>query len=168
MRLQDEYSDIVTRYGAVISVKNKKGDAAAMVFGGGYTSGFALKTEVFTSSNKNISKDTNVALLNEWKTSYKLPDMQPYDDGHILMVKLIAGISATSERDSEVYLDAGTYTDSNGVKHQSFFLYDNNSKDKTMPIQSIGDAMIFVFEKNIVNGTSDKGCWVQFKCPREW
>ena len=167
-RLYDYVDDILTRYGMVLSVRNKKGGACALSFGGGYTSGLALKTDIYTkraSGNTPISLETNVAILLDTDCTYQLPDMQPYDDGHVLFVKRGNGGS----KDNSVNVTVGKYTDADGVEHTPYILHDQGAHATTLCIQSASDAMILVFTKNLVSSdNANKGCWVQFKCPRDW
>ena len=167
-RLYDYVDDILTRYGMVLSVRNKKGGACALGFGGGYTSGLALKTDIYTkrtSGNTPISLETNVAILLDTDCTYQLPDMQPYDDGHVLFVKRGNGGS----KDNSVNVTVGKYTDADGTEHTPYILHDQGAHATTLCIQSASDAMILVFTKNLVSSdNANKGCWVQFKCPRDW
>lgn len=167
-RLYDYVDDFLTRYGMVLSVRNKKGGACALSFGGGYTSGLALKTDIYTkrtSGNTPISLETNVAILLDTDCTYQLPDMQPYDDGHVLFVKRGNGGS----EDNSVNVTVGKYTDADGTEHTPYILHDRGAHATTLRIQSASDAMILVFTKNLVSSdNANKGCWVQFKCPRDW
>lgn len=166
MRLLDEVDDILTRYGAFISVKNKKGEACALGFGGGYTSGLALKTKGLTASNNVIDRSVNVALLMDYNCDYQLPDMYPYDDGHMVMIKRMNGGS----KDNAVKVLAGKYYDAAGVEHQTYFMIDQGAKVTELGIGSISDAMILIFASGMYHNEDKKeyGCWVQFKCPRDW
>ena len=167
-RLYDYVDDILTRYGMVLSVRNKKGGACALSFGGGYTSGLALKTDIYTkrtSGNTPISLETNVAILLDTDCTYQLPDMQPYDDGHVLFVKRGNGGS----KDNSVNVTVGKYTDADGTEHTPYILHDQGAHATTLCIQSASDAMILVFTTTLVSSdNANKGCWVQFKCPRDW
>lgn len=158
MRLIDEIDDTLTRFGAVISVKNHKGGACAIGLGGGYVSGFGMKTKTFNSKSLTIGRDVNVALLMDTGQTYVLPDMQPYDDGHMVMVKSMNG---------KCNLKVGSYTKYDGTTPTPYILYDQGSHTQNLLIEGKCDAMIFVFS-TAVSSDDGEGCWVQFKCPRDW
>lgn len=165
-RLYDHVDDILTRFGMVLSVRNRKGGACALSFGGGYTSGLALKTDIYhkrSDGDAVISKDTNVAILFDGDASYKLPDMQPYDDGHVLLVKRVNG----SGGDKSAYVNVGKFTDKDGTVQTPYINYDQGNHTLSLEIKGVGDAMIFIFTKQL-SADGVVGCWMQFKCPRDW
>lgn len=166
MRLIDEVDDYLTRYGAVISIKNKKGKAAAMVFGGGYTAGLALKTATFNSNSNKIDRSVNVALLMEENTTYQLPDMQPYDDGHMIMVKTMNG-SGKNGACNGMNITVGAYIKADGTTKTPYIMHDQGQHSQTLGLGAKGDAMILIFSTQIYSDDGE-GCWIQFKCPRDW
>ena len=166
MRLIDEVDDYLTRYGAVISIKNKKGKAAAMVFGGGYTAGLALKTVTFNSNSNKIDRSVNVALLMEENTTYQLPDMQPYDDGHMIMVKTMNG-SGKNGACNGMNITAGANIKADGTTKTPYIMHDQGQHSQTLGLGAKGDAMILIFSTQIYSDDGE-GCWIQFKCPRDW
>lgn len=121
-----------------------------------------------------------------------LPEMRNCDDGHILKIK--RGVN----NGSKVYIvngktnwtthtyDPVTYKDV-FTEHQGYsYIYYNGSdfvypilgesmdiiKEKSsLKIESEGDAMEFVYVKDLYSSGGTQGChgcWVQFKNPREW
>lgn len=166
MRLIDEVDDYLTRYGAVISIKNKKGKAAAMVFGGGYTAGLALKTVTFNSNSNKIDRSVNVALLMDENTTYQLPDMQPYDDGHMIMVKAMNG-SGKNGACNGMNITVGANIKADGTTKTPYIMHDQGQHSQTLGLGAKGDAMILIFSTQIYSDDGE-GCWIQFKCPRDW
>jgi hypothetical protein len=106
-----------------------------------------------------------------------LPDMQPYDNGHVLFIKrgtnngnyvrVIPGWSYRREFNSS--------TLKWGVKSgRSYIIYDNESyatPSSPLTLQSCGDAMCLIYHREIrvtINNVTYYGAWVQHKFPREW
>lgn len=106
-----------------------------------------------------------------------LPDMQPYDNGHILFIKrgtnndnkvrVIPGWSYRREYNSSTMrweIKSG----------RSFIIYDYESHatpSDPMTLESCGDAMCLIYHREIqwtLNGTTYYGAWVQHKFPRAW
>lgn len=165
-RLYDYVDDSLERYGMLLDVRNRKGGACALAFGGGYTSGFALKTDIYTKRSDGdtiISRRSNVAILLDENCTYQLPDMQAYDDGHVLFVKRGNG----SSKDNSVTLKVGKYTDRDGVVQTPYILYDQGAHGLSIGIGSNSDAMILIFTTQM-KADGVIGCWVQFKTPRDW
>lgn len=165
-RLYDYVDDSLERYGMLLDVRNRRGGACALAFGGGYTSGFALKTDIYTKRSDGdtiISRRSNVAILLDENCTYQLPDMQAYDDGHVLFVKRGNG----SSKDNSVTLKVGKYTDSHGVVQTPYILYDQGAHGLSIGICSNSDAMILIFTTQM-KADGVIGCWVQFKTPRDW
>lgn len=166
MRLIDEVDDYLTRYGAIISIKNKQGGSCALGFGGGYVSGLALKTEALNKNSTRIDRDVNVALLMDEDTTYTLPDMQPYDDGHMVMVKAMNG-SGKNGACNNLNIKVGSYTMADGTVKTPYIMHSQGDHTQALALGSRGDAMILVFTPQIYSDDG-YGCWVQFKCPRDW
>ena len=114
-----------------------------------------------------------------------LPEMNHYDDGHVIHIKrgtnssnnvyIVPGKSKNLIY--KLYANGfdGYYTTETG---NTYILYDNNSyatSSEPLKIESEGDAMTFIYFKDLqLNVTKNnitttyKGCWVQWKNPREW
>lgn len=114
-----------------------------------------------------------------------LPEMNHYDDGHVIHIKrgtnssnnvyIVPGKSKNLIY--KLYANGfdGYYTTETG---NTYILYDNNSyatSSEPLKIESEGDAMTFIYFKDLqINVTKNnitttyKGCWVQWKNPREW
>lgn len=115
-----------------------------------------------------------------------LPEMNHYDDGHIIRIK--RGVN----NGSKVYVVPGksknlvasssgwntTYTTETS---QTYLLTNDNGNnvytygDSQLAIDSEGDAMVFVYFKDLIKTVTVnnvkktyKGCWVQWKNPRVW
>lgn len=166
MRLIDEVDDYLTRYGAIISIKNKKGESCALGFGGGYVSGLALKTKTLNKDSTKIERNVNVALLMDENVTYTLPDMQPYDDGHMVMVKVMNGTGKYGACNN-MSIKVGSCTMSDGTVKTPYIMYDQGAHAQTLGLGARGEAMIFIFTHQVYSDDG-YGCWVQFKCPRDW
>lgn len=106
-----------------------------------------------------------------------LPDMQPYDNGHVLFIKrgtnngnyvrVIPGWSYRREFNSSTLkweIKSG----------RSYIIYDNESyatPSNPLTLNSCGDAMCLIYHREIrvtINNVTYYGAWVQHKFPREW
>jgi len=114
-----------------------------------------------------------------------LPEMNHYDDGHVIRIKrgtndgntvyVVPGKSKNLTYKSYTSGIGGYYTTETG---NTYILYDNDSNatpSDPLVIHSEGDAMTFVYFKDLQLSvtknnitTTYKGCWVQWKNPREW
>lgn len=138
---------------------------------------------------RSQAKDTNgkdVAYQDKTRDVYVyLPEMNHYDDGHIIHIK--RGVNSSNS----VYIVPGkaknlvykSYSSGIGGYYttetaNNFILYDANSYATSadpLRIASEGDAMTFIYFKNLVYSvtknnvtTTYKGGWIQWKNPREW
>lgn len=111
-----------------------------------------------------------------------LPEMNHYDDGHVIHIKRGTNSSnnvyiVPGKSKNLLYANGfgGYYTTETG---NTYILYDNNSyatSSEPLKIESEGDAMTFIYFKDLQlrvtkNNitTTYKGCWVQWKNPRTW
>ena len=106
-----------------------------------------------------------------------LPDMQPYDNGHVLFIKrgtnngnyvrVIPGWSYRREFNSSTL----KWEVKSG---RSYIIYDNESyatPSSPLTLQSCGDAMCLIYYREIrvtINNVTYYGAWVQHKFPRKW
>lgn len=106
-----------------------------------------------------------------------LPDMQPYDNGHVLFIKrgtnngnyvrVIPGWSYRREFNSSTL----KWEVKSG---RSYIIYDNESyatPSSPLTLQSCGDAMCLIYHREIrvtINNVTYYGAWVQHKFPRRW
>lgn len=179
-------------------------DNSAIAISGGYVSGLALKTQVIghdsitqttapTTKSVTIARDVNSVYVSthfNWRAnsskSYEsktreirltLPDMQPYDNGHVLFIKrgsnngnyvrVIPGWSYRREYNSSTM----KWETKSG---RSYIIYDNESYatySSPLTIESCGDAMCFIYHRELqvtISNVTYYGAWVQHKFPREW
>lgn len=174
----------------------------AISIGGGYIEGMALKTIVVglneitsttrpTSMTYVIPRTANAIYAScqfYWRSSssnsfeaytrdvyLNFPDLQQYDNGHVLKIK--RGVNSGNH----LYLSPGNYTYKEYVSGSwvettsptailcdgSVYKYYTDPLD----VESEGDAMEFVFFGDLsttVSGTTYRGIWVQWKNPRTW
>lgn len=106
-----------------------------------------------------------------------LPDMQPYDNGHVLFIK-----RGTNNSNYVRVIPGWSYRrefNSSTLKWEvksgrSYIIYDNESyatPSSPLTLQSCGDAMCLIYHREIrvtINNVTYYGAWVQHKFPREW
>lgn len=134
---------------------------------GGFISGLRIRTEYLTAGGGNINtpkkipKGVNSVLLSG-AGYYELPAMEQNDDGYVIFVK--------NNYDGSVNLGAAQGVTVDGSSKNTFILHDGGSISTNLAIESIGDAMVFVYHRDVSrpNISSESGCWVQYKCPRDW
>lgn len=177
-------------------------DNVAIAISGGCISGLAVKTLVVghdnvTQSTKPSSKFVTIgrdivsvyaSTHFNWRASdtgsyeshtrdiyLTLPEMQPYDDGHVIKFK------RGSNNGNNIYISPGRsywreYTGGIWVTRtgSSYIIYDRASYaygSNRLMIESEGDAMEFVYHRDLmvtISNTTYHGCWVQHKHPRDW
>ena len=179
-------------------------DNSAIAISGGYVSGFALRTQVIghdsvtqstapTTKSVTIGRDVNSVYVSthfNWRASsakayesktrevkLTLPDMQPYDNGHVLFIKrgtnngnyvrVIPGLSYRREYNASTM----RWEVKSG---RSYIIYDNESyatPSSPLSIDSCGDAMCLIYHRDIqvaISNVTYYGAWVQHKFPRDW
>lgn len=160
------YGDI--NYSIVCGAKGAVTNVALDMTLGGYITGLRIKNTRLSSGGSSynspvaIPKGTNSVMLGG-SGYYQLPKMNKEDDGYVVFVK--------NDYDGAVHLRSNTSITSTGLSRTSFILYDRGSNTTDLVINSRGDAMIFVYHRdvNIAGEENTKvGCWTQYKCPRDW
>ena len=136
----------------------------AIGISGGYIEGFRIKVGTLTGGGGNISTPVKIkkglhSVVIMGSGYYQLPDMSKNDDGYVLLVKNGYNGSINITTSSGVQADGSSKT--------TFILYDGGDMTTNLTIKSLGDAMIFVYHRDMKNN-SYYGCWVQYKCPRDW
>ena len=180
-------------------------DNTAIAVSGGHISGLALKTltvghDSVTSTSVpakladvRIGRDVNSVYASTqfyWRAnsanSYEsktreinliLPDMEPYDDGHMIFFKrgdnngndvyIYPGLSTRREFNAvtQTYVDKKGYT---------YIVFDNEShatRISPLKLDSCGDAMCLIYHSKLqvtVNNVTYYGAWLQHKFPRTW
>ena len=136
----------------------------AIGISGGYIEGFRIKVGTLTDGGGEIYTPVKIkkglhSVVIMGAGYYQLPDMSKNDDGYVLLVKNGYNGSINIITSSGVQADGSSKT--------TFILYDKGAMTTNLTIQSLGDAMIFVYHRDMKNN-SNYGCWVQYKCPRDW
>ena len=141
----------------------------AIHIAGGCISGLAVKTAKVTTSTTLAKTVVSVVCFNTTEVSVTLPTMSYYDDGHVIKLKNVNGYkvkilpgmmipaSWQSANQSRTYILSGravarTYSD-------------------PATLDSAGDAVELIYHRDMektVDGTTYKGCWVEYKHPRDW
>lgn len=145
-----------------------------------------ISTQYHWRANATDSNGKEVDYQTKTRDVYVyLPEMNHYDDGHVIHIKrgtnssnnvyIVPGKSKNLIYKLYANGYGGYYTTETG---NTYILYDNNSyatSSEPLKIQSEGDAMTFIYFKGLqLNVTKNnitttyKGCWVQWKNPREW
>lgn len=155
-------------YSVVCGAKGAVTNVALDMTLGGYITGLRIKTARLSSGGSSygspvaIPKGTNSVILGG-SGYYQLPSMSKEDDGYVIFIK--------NDYDGAVHLRSNTSVTSKGLIRTSFILYNRGSNTTDLVIDSRGDAMIFVYHRdvNIAGEENTKvGCWTQYKCPRDW
>ena len=155
-------------YSVVCGAKGAVTNVALDMTLGGYITGLRIKNARLSSGGSAyrspvaIPKGTNSVILGG-SGYYQLPQMNKEDDGYVVFIK--------NDYDGAVHLRSNTSITSKGQTRTSFILYDKGSNTTDLVIESRGDAMIFVYHRdvNIAGEENTKvGCWTQYKCPRDW
>lgn len=155
-------------YSVVCGAKGAVTNVALDMTLGGYITGLRIKTARLSSGGSSygspvaIPKGTNSVILGG-SGYYQLPTMSKEDDGYVVFIK--------NDYDGAVHLRSNTSVTSKGLIRTSFILYNKGSNTTDLVINSRGDAMIFVYHRdvNIAGEENTKvGCWTQYKCPRDW
>lgn len=134
---------------------------------GGFISGLRIRTEYLTAGGGNINtpkkipKGVNSVIL-AGAGYYEFPAMEQNDDGYVIFVK--------NDYDGSVNIGAAQGVTVDGSSKNTFILYNQGSMSTNLTIGSRGDAMVFVYHRDVSrpNISSESGCWVQYKCPRDW
>lgn len=134
---------------------------------GGFVSGLRIRTEYLPAGGGNINtpkkipKGVNSVIL-AGAGYYEFPAMEQNDDGYVIFVK--------NEYDGSVNIGAAQGVSVDGSSKNTFILYDRGSMSTNLTIVSRGDAMVFVYHRDVFRQdiSSESGCWVQYKCPRDW
>ena len=165
-------------YSVVCGAKGAVNNVALDMTLGGYVAGLRIKNAYMSSGGstyataKGIDKNVHSVVL-AGAGYYGLPKMEKWDDGYVILVKratdsgavhLCAGVSVT--------VDPTTAKDRTAT---SFLYYDRGSGTTDLEIKSSGDAMMLVYHRDMsFTVTENKkkivyyGCWIQYKCPRDW
>ena len=155
-------------YSVVCGAKGAVTNVALDMTLGGYITGLRIKTARLSSGGSSygspvaIPKGTNSVILGG-SGYYQLPTMSKEDDGYVVFIK--------NDYNGAVHLRSNTSVTSKGLIRTSFILYNKGSNTTDLVIDSRGDAMIFVYHRdvNIAGEENTKvGCWTQYKCPRDW
>ena len=145
-------------YAMIVSARGANDNCAISLLGG-YISRFAEKVEVVTSSRTIDISTTCVLCVNTADITITLPTMQKYDNGHVIEIKNLGNNSVTINTGYGYHID--------GTQRRTYMHVDRGSHVTSLTIGGNGDAMRFVYARDINNG-SQYGCWAQFKNPRDW
>ena len=156
---EKNYAMVVNAYGA--------DDNIAIGISGGYIEGLRVKTGMLTaggaSSNSPVKISKGIhSIMIAGAGYYQLPAMEKNDDGYVLFVK--------NEYDGSINIVTSSGINRKGEKKDTFILFNRGDKATNLTVDSRGDAMVFVYHRDVVQeGYNFRGgCWVQYKCPRDW
>ena len=165
-------------YSVVCGAKGAVNNVALDMTLGGYVAGLRIKTTYMSSGGstyataKIIDKNVHSVLLSG-AGYYKLPKMEKWDDGYVIFIKRTTNSGAVHLCSNvSVTIDAVTAKDKVGT---SFIYYDSGSGTTDLEIESLGDAMMLVYHRDmsftVTENNKEKKCdggWIQYKCPRDW
>jgi len=148
----------------------------AINMSGGYVAGLCLRPQVISKST-TLSRGVNVVLcINSEEITLTLPTMQTYDDGYVLWVKNLNGSNVKIKPGQSYHYSTDTAYSSSETLAKSYIHYDRGSyakcgKSEYDDLESKGDATMYVYARDLyvtVDSVKYRGCWVQFKHPRDW
>lgn len=156
-------------YAIICGAKGKATNVALDMTLGGYITGLRIKNTYLASGGSIYSQAVDIpknahSVVLAGSGYYRLPQMEKEDDGYIIFVKRATDSGA-------VHLLAGFARDSKDGFHTSALYYDRGNGTTDLEIKSSGDAMILVYHRDMTitqNSTTYQGCWIQYKCPRDW
>lgn len=156
-------------YAIICGAKGKATNVALDMTLGGYITGLRIKNTYLASGGSIYSQAVDIpknahSVVLAGSGYYRLPQMEKEDDGYIIFVKRATDSGA-------VHLLAGFARDSKDGFHTSALYYDRGNGTTDLEIKSSGDAMILVYHRDMtitLNSTTYQGCWIQYKCPRDW
>ena len=165
-------------YSVVCGAKGAVNNVALDMTLGGYVAGLRIKNAYMSSGGstyrtaKDIDKNVHSVLL-AGAGYYKLPKMEKWDDGYVIFIKRTTNSGAVHLCSNvSVTIDAVTTKDKVGT---SFIYYDSGSGTTDLEIESLGDAMMLVYHRDmsftVTENNKEKKCdggWIQYKCPRDW
>ena len=165
-------------YSVVCGAKGAVTNVALDMTLGGYVAGLRIKNAYMSSGGstyrtaKDIDKNVHSVLL-AGAGYYKLPKMEKWDDGYVIFIKRTTNSGAVHLCSNvSVTIDAVTAKDKVGT---SFIYYDSGSGTTDLEIESLGDAMMLVYHRDmsftVTENNKEKKCdggWIQYKCPRDW
>ena len=165
-------------YSVVCGAKGAVTNVALDMTLGGYVAGLRIKNAYMSSGGstyrtaKDIGKNVHSVLL-AGAGYYKLPKMEKWDDGYVIFIKRTTNSGSVHLCSNvSVTIDAVTAKDKTGT---SFIYYDSGSGTTDLEIESLGDAMMLVYHRDmsftVTENNKEKKCdggWIQYKCPRDW
>ena len=165
-------------YSVVCGAKGAVTNVALDMTLGGYVAGLRIKNAYMSSGGstyataKDIDKNVHSVVL-AGAGYYRLPKMEKWDDGYVIFVKRTTDSGAVHLCSNvSVTINTVTAQDRTGT---SFLYYDRGSGTTDLEIKSSGDAMMLVYHRDMsftVTENNKKkeyyGCWIQYKCPRDW
>lgn len=165
-------------YAVVCGAKGAVTNVALDMTLGGYVAGLRIKTAYMStggstySAAKDIDKNVHSVVL-AGAGYYRLPKMEKWDDGYVIFVKRATDSGAVHLCSNvSVTIDGAKGIDRVGT---SFIYYDRGYGTTDLEIGSAGDAMMLVYHRDmyltVTENNREKecyGCWLQYKCPRDW
>ena len=154
---EKNYAMVVNAYGA--------DDNIAIGISGGYIEGLRIKTSSLTAGGSQIYSPVKISkgvhsIVLLGAGYYQLPAMDKNDDGYVLFIK--------NGYDGSVNVGTSSGVQAGGGAKTTFILCNRGDMVTDLKIESRGDAMIFVYHRDMQDNNSHYGCWVQYKCPRDW
>lgn len=161
-----EKQSIYAQNYAMVVEASGAGTNIAIDITGGFVSGLRIRTAYLTAGGgniytpKKIPKGVNSVIL-AGAGYYALPAMEQNDDGYVIFIK--------NEYNGIINLITAQGVTAAGSSKNTFILYNQGLMSTNLKIESRGDAMVFVYHRDVSrSNSSESGCWVQYKCPRDW
>ena len=160
-------------YAMIVSARGAANNTAIQI-NGGCISGLSYKTKSISTTTTLDKSTVSVVCINKETINIYLPEMDIYDDGHVIRIKRLNG--ATTDDKVRIYAGYGYHQILNETSKEyvrtrkKTYIYANGGDtfaENPRIISSVGDAIELVYHRDIYNGTQ-YGCWVEYKHPRDW
>lgn len=151
-------------YALLVGSRNSDHNVA-IAMSGGYISGYAVKTTNVSSGGTLDRSVCSVACINNSEITLTLPTMEVYDDGHEVCIKNLNGSNVKIKPGYSYHNINGVHTYKQSYIHADRGTHFTNASPNNLA--SNGDAAVYRYHRDLNNGTQ-YGCWVQWKCPRDW
>lgn len=153
-------------YAMLLSARNVRNNIALAIEGGA-VQGFAMRNRIIAAGSTSgvlAREDYNVIALNNAQCALTLPQMQLYDDGHVIRIKRLGG-GALAVRTTSCY----TYNDTSPRLSMPVIRTASGTVltgTNVLEFSTVGGSSELVWVRDIVttvNNTQYHGAWIEYK-----
>lgn len=156
-------------YGLIASAKNAANNIAIHL-GGGCVSGFALRNQIVSgTATTYLERGVNSVIgIGTGNVNIYLPKLDSYDDGYIMRFQ-----SLKDSGSMRIYTQNCTTPSGNGRAAIICYVDGRYTTITTsyFDLSAPGYAMELMWVRDLtvtVSGVTYRGCWLQYKMPRDW